>query len=26
LLIEPAGTINTGSTESEMTAEDNVWI
>ena len=26
LLVEPAGTINTGSTESEMTAEDNVWI
>ena len=26
LLIEPAGTINTGSIESEMTAEDNVWI
>ena len=26
LLVEPAGTINTGGTESEMTAEDNVWI
>ena len=26
LLVEPAGTINTGSAESEMTAEDNVWI
>ena len=26
LLVEPAGTINTGSTESEMTAEDNIWI
>ena len=26
LLVEPAGTINTGNTESEMTAEDNVWI
>ncbi len=26
LLIEPAGTRNTGGTESDMTAEDNVWI
>ena len=26
LLIEPAGTVNTGSTGGEMTAEDNVWI
>ena len=26
LLVEPAGTINTGGSESEMTAEDNVWI
>jgi mannose-6-phosphate isomerase-like protein (cupin superfamily) len=26
LLIEPAGTINTGDTGGELTAEDNVWI
>jgi hypothetical protein len=26
LLVEPAGTINTGSTESGMTAEDNIWM
>ncbi len=26
LLIEPAGTINTGGTGGEMTAADNVWI
>jgi mannose-6-phosphate isomerase-like protein (cupin superfamily) len=24
--VEPAGTINTGGTGGEMTAEDNVWI
>lgn len=26
LLIEPAGTINTGNTGGELTAKDNVWI
>jgi mannose-6-phosphate isomerase-like protein (cupin superfamily) len=26
LLVEPAGTINTGDAGGEMTAEDNVWI
>jgi mannose-6-phosphate isomerase-like protein (cupin superfamily) len=26
MLIEPAGTVNTGDTGGEMTAEDNVWI
>ena len=26
MLIEPAGTINTGDAEGELTAEDNVWI
>lgn len=26
LLVEPAGTINTGDSAGEMTAEDNVWI
>jgi mannose-6-phosphate isomerase-like protein (cupin superfamily) len=26
LLVEPAGTINTGGSEGEMTAEDNIWI
>jgi mannose-6-phosphate isomerase-like protein (cupin superfamily) len=26
MLVEPAGTINTGDAGSEMTAEDNVWI
>jgi mannose-6-phosphate isomerase-like protein (cupin superfamily) len=26
MLVEPAGTINTGSTGGEMTAEDEVWI
>lgn len=26
MLVEPAGTINTGGTGGEMTAEDNVWI
>lgn len=26
LLIEPAGTVNTGDTGSDRTAEDNVWI
>jgi mannose-6-phosphate isomerase-like protein (cupin superfamily) len=26
MLIEPAGTINTGDTGGDLTAEDNVWI
>jgi mannose-6-phosphate isomerase-like protein (cupin superfamily) len=26
LLVEPAGTINTGEAGGELTAEDNVWI
>ncbi len=26
MLVEPAGTINTGGMGGEMTAEDNVWI
>jgi mannose-6-phosphate isomerase-like protein (cupin superfamily) len=26
ILVEPAGTINTGDTSGEMTAEDDVWI
>ena len=26
MLIEPAGTINTGATGGQLTAEDNVWI
>ncbi len=26
MLIEPAGTVNTGDTGGEMTAKDNVWI
>ena len=26
LLVEPVGTINTGNSGGEMTAEDNVWI
>jgi len=26
MLVEPAGTINTGGTDGEMTAEDGVWI
>ena len=26
LLVEPVGTINTGDTGGELTAEDNVWI
>lgn len=26
MLVEPAGTINTGDTGGELTAEDNVWI
>ena len=26
MLIEPSGTINTGDTGGELTAEDNVWI
>jgi mannose-6-phosphate isomerase-like protein (cupin superfamily) len=26
LLVEPAGTINTGDTSGDMTAEDNIWI
>ncbi len=26
MLVEPAGTINTGDASGEMTAEDNVWI
>lgn len=26
MLVEPAGTINTGDSGGEMTAEDNVWI
>jgi mannose-6-phosphate isomerase-like protein (cupin superfamily) len=26
MLIEPAGTVNTGDAGGEMTAEDNVWV
>ena len=26
MLVEPAGTINTGGIGGEMTADDNVWI
>jgi mannose-6-phosphate isomerase-like protein (cupin superfamily) len=26
MLVEPAGTINTGDAGGEMTAEDNIWI
>jgi mannose-6-phosphate isomerase-like protein (cupin superfamily) len=26
MLVEPAGTINTGNTGGDLTAEDNVWI
>ena len=26
MLVEPAGTINTGDTDGDLTAEDNVWI
>src|SRR4030042_5745288 len=26
MLVEPAGTINTGDTVDDLTAEDNVWI
>ena len=26
MLVEPAGTVNTGNAGSEMTAEDNIWI
>ena len=26
MLVEPEGTINTGDTGGELTAEDNVWI
>jgi hypothetical protein len=26
MLVEPAGTINTGETGGDMTAEDDVWI
>ena len=26
MLVEPAGTINTGDASGEMTAEDNIWI
>ena len=26
MLVEPAGTINTGDSGSDLTAEDNVWI
>lgn len=26
MLVEPAGTMNTGDTGGEMTAEDNIWI
>lgn len=26
MLVEPAGTINTGETSGDMTAEDDVWI
>jgi hypothetical protein len=26
MLVEPAGTINTGGTGGEMTATDNVWL
>ncbi len=26
MLVEPAGTVNTGEADGEMTAEDNVWV
>lgn len=26
MLVEPAGTVNTGNAEGDLTAEDNVWI
>ena len=26
MLVEPAGTINTGNTGDDLTAEDNIWI
>lgn len=26
MLVEPAGTVNTGDAESDLTAENNVWI
>jgi hypothetical protein len=26
LLVEPAGTVNTGDAGGELTADDNVWI
>jgi len=26
MLVEPAGTINTGDTGGDLTAENNVWI
>ncbi len=26
MLVEPAGTVNTGNTEGDLTAEDGVWI
>ena len=26
MLVEPAGTINTGNTGGDLTAEDHVWI
>jgi len=26
MLVEPAGTLNTGDTDGDMTAEDNIWI
>ena len=26
MLVEPAGTVNTGNSGGEMTAENNVWI
>ena len=26
MLVEPSGTINTGGTGGDLTAEDNVWI
>ena len=26
MLVEPAGTINTGDTDGDLTAEDNIWI
>jgi hypothetical protein len=26
MLVEPAGTVNTGDAGGDMTAEDNIWI